>query len=317
MLDINEKYLARTMFKTKVYSSEGQIFENLFSSVMMKYDANFELVKPYGNIGDRKNDGFNKTTGEYYQVYAPENIEKPITINDAVTKLETDFQGLYEYWNELCPIRKFNFVMNDKYKGAPPQVHKKMLELKKEYSLIDFNIMTVNNLEDIFMNLSEDSVMDIIGCFANPSLQLDYSAMSDVINHLMNTTECCERTEVLQIADFQEKISFNNLNEQIAVMLQSASYQVGNLEAFFKRNSEFAKSDIQKRITECYLNAVSFTDKSEKNYSDIVFIKMLNDICPNETIAVKNAALVLVSYYFESCDIFERPCKGEMLDDPS
>ncbi|MCH5198141.1 MAG: hypothetical protein J1E34_04455 [Oscillospiraceae bacterium] len=317
MFGIGEKYIARLMIKNKIYSSDGQTFESLFSSIMTKYNPNFELVKAYGNLGDKKNDGFDKTTGEYYQVYAPENIEKGSTINDAIAKLENDFQGLYEHWNTLCQIKKFNFVLNDKYKGAPPQVHSKLLELSQKYPHVEFNIITANKLEDTFMNLCEDSIIEIVGCFASPSSQLDYSALTDVINYLMNSKEKHERTEELQVANFEEKISFNKLNQEIACRLRAASYQVGNLETFFKRNSEFAKNEIQKRITECYLAASMSIDKAEDNYSDLVFVKMLDDICPNETEAVKNAALVLASYYFELCDIFEKPNKEDSINDPS
>ncbi len=305
----NEKYIARMLFKCKVLSLEGQSFENFFSSIMVKYNPNFELVKPYGNIGDRKNDGFDKIIGEYFQVYAPENIQKSATINDAVRKLEKDFQGLYDYWNTLCPIKKFNFVINDKYKGVPPEVHTTLLNLAKKYPTVNFNIFATNKLEDVFMNLDEDSIIEIVGCIVNPALQLDFSALTDVINFLMNTKEEHKREEDLQIADFNEKIAFNNLNEEIASLLKAANYQVGNLETFFRRNSEFAKNDIQQRMIECYITATKCIDKSEEHYSDLVFVRMHEDICPEGTKAIKNAALVLISYYFELCDIFEKPVK--------
>lgn len=317
MLDRNEMYIARTLFKNKVLAYDGQSFESFFTSVMIKSNHNFEQVKPYGNIGDRKNDGFDKTVGEYFQVYAPEYIDKSTTISNAVKKLKDDFQGLYGYWNALCPIKKFNFVVNDKYKGSPPEVHTTLLELAQNYPDVQFNILGANTLEDICMSLEENSIIEIVGCIVNPSIQLDFSALTDVINFLMNTQERNERSEELQVADFNEKIAFNNLNDEIAVLLKAASFHVGNLEMFFRRNSEFAKSDIQKRITECYFSAVNSIDKSAEHYSDLVFFKMHDNLCPNETGAVKNAALVLISYYFESCDIFERPIKEENQNDPS
>lgn len=317
MLDRNEMYIARALFKNKVFAFDGQSFESFFTSVMIKSNSNFEQVKPYGNIGDRKNDGFDKTAGEYFQVYAPENIDKSTTICNAVKKIEDDFQGLYDYWHTLCPIKKFNFVINDKYKGAPPEVHATLLRLSQNYPDVQFNVWGANTLEDICMSLDENSIIEIVGCIVNPSMQLDFSALTDVINFLMNTKERNKRAEELQVADFNEKIAFNNLNDEIASLLKAASYQVGNLETFFRRNSEFAKSDIQKRITECYFTAANSIDKLEEHYSDLVFFKMHEDICPNETSAVKNAALVLISYYFELCDIFERPIKEKNQNDPS
>lgn len=80
MFNTNEKYIARIMFKNKVYEYDAQAFESLFTLVMQKNNKNFEQVKPYGNIGDWKNDGFDKTLGVYYQVYSPEDIEKTSTV---------------------------------------------------------------------------------------------------------------------------------------------------------------------------------------------------------------------------------------------
>lgn len=314
MLTSGDKYIVRIMLRNKIYSSDGSAFESLFSDIMSKYNPKFEQVKPYGNVGDRKNDGFDKTVGEYYQVFAPENSEKQTTIGEAIKKLAEDFKGLYEHWNELCPIKIYNFVINDKYKSAPQPLHQKMLELGKAYPEIFFNILTVNKLEDYFLSLTEDDVISIVGCIANPALQLDYSALTEVLNHLMNIKGNIERTDLRNVPDFEEKIRFNGLSTQAADLLRSASYQVGSLELYFKRNSEFARSDIQKRITDCYLNACTAVDTDEEGYSDLVFFKMLEDISPESTYAVKSATLILLSYYFETCDIFERPKKDEEND---
>ncbi|MCT7023062.1 hypothetical protein M1743_23715, partial [Salmonella enterica subsp. enterica serovar Saintpaul] len=74
----------------------------------------FQQVKPYGNIGDRKNDGFIKGQGVYYQVYAPEDASNNVLA--AVNKIKDDFEGLRDYWHDICPIKKYYFVLNDKYK---------------------------------------------------------------------------------------------------------------------------------------------------------------------------------------------------------
>ena len=110
------KYIAKIMLTNKILLSDGQAFENVFSLIMEKSNPNFMQVRPYGNIGDRKNDGFDKTTGEYYQVFAPLDVHNPSTITDAVSKLEGDFKGLYDYWNGTYPIKKYNFVDFAKYK---------------------------------------------------------------------------------------------------------------------------------------------------------------------------------------------------------
>ena len=102
-----DKYIARELFKAKVLQLEGQAFEDFFVLIMKRVNPQFQSVRAYGNIGDQKNDGFDSTTGTYYQVFAPDNIAKKQTIQEAVKKLENDFSKLYEYWNNYSEIKKF------------------------------------------------------------------------------------------------------------------------------------------------------------------------------------------------------------------
>jgi hypothetical protein len=122
----NTIYIARLIFQNRIYACDGTAFECFFTQVMQCYNPNFRQVKPQGQYGDRKNDGFDSTTGTYYQVYAPEDIR--IKEKDTIEKLAADFTGLYSYWQSITPIRSFFYVVNDKYKGVYASLYE---ELKK------------------------------------------------------------------------------------------------------------------------------------------------------------------------------------------
>lgn len=312
-MNTDQKYLARLIFKTKIYASDGQMFENLFTSIMEKSNSHFMQVKPYGKIGDRKNDGFDKTTGEYFQVFAPQDIHNPSTIISATEKLNDDFKGLYDYWNDKYPIKKYNFVVNDKYKGVPPQLYSKISELELAYPNVEFQIFTSAKLEDTILAMDIDAVTSIIGYVADVSIQLEYSALNEVLEHLMQMQDTSTFDEVLTVPDFEEKIIFNKLSAKIANMLRSASYQVGGLEVYFRCHSEITKSEIQSKMVDCYIKATNSIDKTLDNYADLVFMKILDDIYPNGNISIRNAIMILMAYYFESCDIFEKPNQEESV----
>lgn len=307
MFGSNERYIARIMFQNKVYSLNGQSYEDMFCHIMQKANPNFEIVRAHGKSGDKKNDGFDKTTGTYYQVFAPEDIQKLGTIREASNKLRTDFVGLYSYWNTKCPVKQYFFVVNDKYRGMPPEIHAEMLELGKEYPGIEFGLFAAKDLEDVFIKLDSDSVVQIVGCMANPADQLDYSALSNVIEHLMNSPVAEIEDDLTDVPDFEEKIIFNGLSDKISLQLRSASYQVGGLEKYFNRNSEYTRQDIKTKFVLAYKNIKSEIDVMTPNYSDLVFVRIIDAIYPNGSVAIRNAILVLMAYYFESCDIFERP----------
>src|SRR5579885_1070820 len=107
-LNADDLYIARKLFQLQIHEKKGQDFENFFSKVMRLHNPEFVQVKPQGSYGDRKNDGFIKSQGVYFQVYAPED---PSTKEkDTIEKLVTDFGGLYSYWHtQVTPIKEFNF----------------------------------------------------------------------------------------------------------------------------------------------------------------------------------------------------------------
>ena len=151
-----EYYIAKIIFKNKILQYKGQAFEDFLIQIMEKYNSNFKPIKAYGNIGDKKNDGFDPTTGTYYQIFAPEDILKDRTINEAVKKLKEDFEGLYEKWDNLCSIKKYYFAVNDRYNGVPAPVVEMAIQLGREakYKGIEINIFMAKDLEKIFSQLA-------------------------------------------------------------------------------------------------------------------------------------------------------------------
>ena len=129
-MNSQEKALARQLFQNKIFRADGQVFEDIFTAIMNYAEADFRSIKPWGNIGDRKNDGYIKNKGKFYQVYAPEDIRKSYT--DAVNKLKTDFDGLKSHWNS---VNEFYVVINDKYKGVNADCEQTIQEIKEKHHL--------------------------------------------------------------------------------------------------------------------------------------------------------------------------------------
>lgn len=306
----SEKYIARLMFQLKIHTSDGQIYENLFSKVMFKHNPNFRMVKPHGNIGDRKNDGFDKTRGVYYQVFAPENIEKAKTISDAVKKLKEDFNGLKTHWHALCPIKEFYYVVNDKYKGLPPNVEQEILIIDSENPGIICDTFSSNKLETVFMSLVEDDMIDIIGILPNDEIGfLDFDDLNKAVEYLIHSESDISLDTLVEDPDFETKIIFNKLSSVIANLLNVASYQIGDLETYFMNTGEYVKNELKMRFKNLYKQAKEVISDQEIDFADQRFLYILNNASPNGKKAVKDAVLVLMSFYFEACDIFEKPEK--------
>jgi hypothetical protein len=302
-----EKYIARTIFQKKVLLSDKQAFEDLFTCVMQSFDRNFQPVKPQGSVGDQKCDGFNKTTGQYYQVYAPEDFAGKEKI--AQDKLDSTIKGIFAYWQSISPIKEFYFVINDKYSGAYPSIHLQLSKIEKEYQ-IKADTKLSKDLEDIFLQLQEDNIIEILGGLipsAANITNIDITSLGEVIDHLLSSERKPKEERFPNDPNFDKKIRFNNLSEEYAMFLKVAYQQTYMIDDYFTYNSSFIKQDLKLVFSEFYTKAQGSIPEKIENRSDILFQKIWDDASPRSTSPFRNAALVLMSHYFESCDIFEEP----------
>jgi hypothetical protein len=305
----DEKVLSRFMFKYRVVTSDGQAYEDLFVDVMQRGNPDFIAVKPQGKIGDRKNDGYDRKKGCYYQVFAPENPK--LKSQDAVKKLKTDFAGLLKHWNKVTPVKEFHFVFNDKYNGSFPTIEADLAAIKTKNKLDDCSSFLAKHLEERLFALADDQVGAVVGFIPDPSniQTLDYSTLNEVISHILQYKGALGPTQLLSAPNFEDKIKFNGLGPQTGTLLNSASYQVGILDDYFSLNSDFIKQDLRDTMNRMYQNAQvkDFGSAIGVSKSDLVFLDILESASTNQTQAVRNAVLVVMAKFFESCDIFEDP----------
>jgi hypothetical protein len=100
-----DKHYLRLQFRNKVYQKNATEFQTFFEDIMQEAFPDFRKIRPYGNQGDRSNDGYRPDAGIYYQVYAPiKPLEKEA---DAAKKVKKDFETLKANWNQISNIKTF------------------------------------------------------------------------------------------------------------------------------------------------------------------------------------------------------------------
>lgn len=316
-MNLQEKMIARIMFKNKVLAADAQAFENLFTSVMAYARADFQQVKPQGRIGDRKNDGFEPAAGRYYQVYAPEDAQEKESA--AIKKLKGDFAGLKSYWANVYTtgIKEFFFVLNDKYKGAYPTTHAALAELQKDHGLLKAEVFACKHLEEVvFGELQEDQLLTIVGGVPDAAaiVKVDYSVLTEVVEHVLaNPADNAIKGKYVS-PEFETKLVFNDL-KVAASFLTAGSYTTKTVEEFFGLNTNFARQAVRQSLNDMYVSAANqgFKGDSVSGFTaqDQIYFDVLASATPNSFTgskgAVQKAVLVLLSYFFESCDIFEEP----------
>lgn len=297
-MNIQERTIARFLFQNKIHKADGQAFEDIFTAIMNYSFSDFQSIKPWGNIGDRKNDGYINSSGIFYQVYAPEDIRKSYT--DAVKKIKDDFIGLYKQWQ---PINKFYFVINDKYNGVNADCELTIQNIKIDYKLEDSKILTAKDLENLTFKLDDDQITTIVGFLPDPSSlkSIDYSILNEVIKHIMDLPMSNPLESNIVLPDLDLKIQFNNLSNSTAGLLYNGLIQVTSLETYLSNNSDFVADSLRDKLSEVYNNEKS-------NYSgDELFWKIIQILSPAAQYKYQTIVIIIMSKYFESCDIFEEP----------
>jgi len=297
-MNVHEKTLARQLFQNKIYKSDGQTFQDLFVSIMSYAEKGFQAIKPWGNIGDRKNDGYIKDKGIYFQVFAPEDIRKSYT--ETIAKLNEDFSKLKEYWN---PINEFYFVVNDKYNGVNADCEKEIRLLKDRYQLIEAKFLTAKDIENILFALEDDQIFSIVGFIPDPSKikQIDFSILGEVIGYIMKLPlKGTDNTDIV-LPDWEEKLVFNKLSKSVEYLLNSGYLQVPYLEEYLANNCDFLTDALRDKINEVY------TEVSKLYIGDDLFWAMVDRLSPKSEQSYQTAVIVIMSKYFETCDIFENP----------
>lgn len=301
-MNSSEKAFARHLFQNKIYRADGQKFEDLFTKIMRYFDPNFQAIKPWGNIGDRKNDGYNKSKGIYYQVFAPEDIRK--SYPDVIAKLKVDFKGLQSYWN---PIKEFHFVVNDKYKGVNADCERTMEEIKNSYGLRQASFLTAKHLENMLFSLDIDQIVNVTGFIPDLATiqQLDYSVLNEVIGHIMNLPISHKGENKLTLPDWGSKLVFNCLSDETAELLENGFYQRYSLDDYLASNGDFLADSLRDQMNNIYI------EQEVEHSGDDLFWAIVNYASPRQARAFQTTVIIIMAKYFETCDVFKEPPQNQ------
>ncbi|MCK9378560.1 MAG: hypothetical protein M0P97_00235 [Candidatus Moranbacteria bacterium] len=175
-----DKHYLRIQFQNKIFKKNGTECQSFLWEIMRLIYPGFEPVKPYGNIGDKKNDGFIKDTGVYFQIYAPADPSEKQA--EAAEKMADDFEGLYKHWDKKYPIKEYNFVFNDKFQELSEPMFSKLAELNEKYPEIKFDILTPKKIENAVLGLSQDQLLGL-------EFSVDSRDSIKIINDFINNLE--------------------------------------------------------------------------------------------------------------------------------
>jgi len=284
-------------FETLFLRARGDEFQTLFERLMgLAFKTDFMACRPWGNVGDRKNDGFLKSERCLFQVYAPNEMKAA----EAVTKITEDFEGAKDHWGEH--FDKWVFAHNATG-GLPPHAQKLMLDFEKANPGLTLEPWGLEEFRLIFRKLTSDDLQSWLGLAPSDETksQLGFKDLEIVLESLGRRAVPCNPA----VKDVpMGKIEANDLSESVATLIKSGMVKAPLVEAFF---NHWHDQTLGERVAEAF--RAEYRKLREANDPNRIFTELqawaggANVRSAEHQVAV----LAVIAYYFERCDIFEEP----------
>jgi hypothetical protein len=264
----------------------------------LAHPRDFLPCRPWGNVGDRKNDGYLPSERTLFQSYAPNEM----TSTEAVKKITEDFDGAKKHWEQYFDTWAFAHNAHDGRLG--PHIIKCIEDLRAQnpkIKLIPFGY------HELLLEFRKLSLPDLESWFG-PSitglvnLNLGYQDLKAVLTHIAQAPP----PAIIEIREVSPgKIEANLLSDAVANFLKLGMQKAALVTGFFER---WPDPNYGEKI------AASFHDKyvELRNlrpvlHPDEIFghIEAWASGTIDHTPQHKAAVLAVMAYLFDRCEIFE------------
>jgi len=284
-------------FENLFRAAKGNEFQTLFERLMgLAYKADFMACRPWGNQGDRKNDGFLKSERRLFQVYAPNEM----TAIEAIAKITEDFEGAKLHWCTHFDKWVFSHNATD---GLPPHVQTLLLDFEKANTGITLEPWSLEEFRLIFRKLTNDDLVPWLG--AAPSDETKASLGFSDLRPVLETLGQRPPPTDAPVRDVpMGKIEANALSESIATLIKSGMSKAPLVEGFF---AQWHDETLGERIAEAF--RTEYQRLRSLHTPNGVFSELQAWAGGRDrgTPEHEMAVLAVIAYYFERCDIYEAP----------
>lgn len=282
----------------------GMAFQNLFADIMeLCHPNDFQRVCPWGNLGDRKCDGFRTSDKTLFAVYAPDPTEI-VKMAEWLPKLDDDFRGAHQYWGKQ--YAKWCFVHN-RDEGLPADILSKLNDLQAEFPQLCVMRIGPPELRRAALSLTDSELTTLLGpAVSSQDLAgVTFEHVKVVVDAVAQQPPVSP--ELLRPVP-AEKIEANALSNGVATLLKAGMERADVVARFFAKWHDPTLGDrVAQGFRDKYKALRSTGLPPTTIYQELwAFAGGRVRSEPDHEAAV----LAVLAHLFESCDIFERPSEG-------
>ena len=287
----------RPRFREALLDRKGKAFEDWFTRLAeFALGSDFERVRPYGAEGDSKTDARTRSDRTIYQCYAPETLSR----DRLIAKMNDDFTGAVANWPNW--IRRWVFVHND-LRGLAKAIYDHQDALRSMHPSVEIEIWgeaALTRLADR-MDLSGWETMFGVVPSRNDVEALAPDDVAEVIRYLEREEPSPEGETVR--APSVDKIAKNALSGDVLRLLKVGQQKDHLVRRFFESHP---RPHVGDNIAEAFrLRYRELRDAGQP--PDDIFAGLQRATGERGSPKRQVAALAVLSYLFDRCDIFEDP----------
>jgi len=279
--------------------ARGDAFQQLFEKLMFKaYPNDFLACRPWGNVGDRKNDGYLPSARILFQSYAPNDL----TATDAIKKINEDFAGAKVNWEEF--FDEWTFVHNAHDGRLGPHIIEALAKLSQDNPQIKIGHCGYEEMLAAFRRLSLQDLESWFGLSVTmeANVNLGYDDLLAVLHHI-SVAPAPAASEVKDVS--RGKIEANLLSPVVADFLKIGMQKSPLVMQFF---SNWTNPTYGEQIASAFkIQYTALRDLAPALHADEIFGRL--EVWAGGTVQTtpthKAAVLAVVAYLFDRCEIFE------------
>ena len=284
-------------FRNAYLEKNGSAFEEWFTKLAAgAFGSDFEPVRAYGSQGDWKCDGRQLSTATVFQCYGPETPTDAKTI----AKIDQDFKGARAKWPEF--MQRWVLVHNHP-QGQPPTILAHLDKKRSANPDVKIEIWAEEQLRELHERMSESALRAIYGAVPDAFVvsNLALEDLQPVIDALK------KRDPDPAAGDFTapsvEKLEKNALSQEAVELLRLGRRKARLVEMFFRKTGHV---ELGERIAEAFRKRYAEL-KSMALEPDRIFSYLQRFTGFEGDPKRQAAAMAVMAYFFDRCDIFEDP----------
>ncbi len=285
-------------FRNAFLENRGEAFQDLFSSIMEKRHPNdFIRTRPWGNQGDRKNDGYVRSTRTLFQVYAPNEVEETKTL----AKIDEDFAGALLHWSDHFDTWVF---VHNSMQGLGPGVTKKLLDLDSGNQNVRVRSWSFEELRRVVFELAFPELTSLLGPIPSRTDLLDVQFPEvEMVLRTLETRSTPQSDEIRPVPP--RKLEANSLSDAVALLLKAGMGSSNKVRDYFSGHHD---PELGDRVAQAFRSEYEALRNSNHTPDDIFArLQLIGNGTILATPSRQAATLTVLAYLFEECDIFERP----------